>query len=96
MIRVEVRSYGEVLESSRADPDFDPVLSGVDRTAYPILGHLDPYGDTYLNSMQVTTLKGEIARAGDRLVPARFAGDLLALCELCLADSHRFMRFIGD
>ncbi|MFD2416457.1 hypothetical protein [Amycolatopsis pigmentata] len=63
MIRVEVRTArGDVLESTSADPDFDPVQLVVDRDAYPILGHLDPYGDTFLNRMQAKPLKAEIAR----------------------------------
>lgn len=99
MIRVDVRSSkGEILASVIADPKFDPVLLGVDRLAYPILGHLDPYGDTVLNRMQVRTLLQETDRLGpdDRLIPAEFRASLVELCNKCLARPHRFLWFIGE
>ena len=98
-MRVDVRSpRGEVLAAVPADPDFDPVQRGVDRTAYPVLGHLDPHGDTILNRMQARTLKEEIVRcrAECSLIPAPFAATLLDLCEQALARPHRFLWFIGD
>lgn len=62
MIRVDVTSSkGDLVTSVAADSEFDPVLSGVDRKRYPILGHLDPYGDTFLNRLQVETLLEEIS-----------------------------------
>jgi hypothetical protein len=99
MIRVDLRSSrGEVLESVPADPKFDPVLLGVDRVAYPILGHLDPYGDTVLNRMQVRTLLGELKslEGDDMVVPAQFRAIITELCEKCLARPHQFLWFIGE
>ena len=99
MIRVDVRSSrGEVLVSTDTSPEFDPVLLGIDRVAYPILGHIDPYGDTILNRMQVRTLMQEIdnLESDGNLIPADFRGALIGLCEECLAQPHRFMWFIGE
>ena len=99
MIRVDLRSSrGEVLESLAADPEFDPVLLGIDRVAYPILGHIDPYGDTVLNSMQVRSLLEELDRLGpdDKMIPAQFRASIAVLCEKCLARPHRFLWFIGE
>lgn len=99
MRRIDLRSSrGEVLGSVDADPKFDPVLLGIDRDAYPILGHLDPYGDTILNRIQVRSLLGEISRLGpeDKLVPVQFRESLVALCEKCLAHPHQFLWFIGE
>lgn len=99
MIRVDVRSSsGDILASVAADPRFDPVLFGVDRTEYPILGHIDPYGDTILNEMQVRSLLKEIARLGpgDKLVPVQFRASLVDLCEKSLVHPHRFLWFIGE
>jgi hypothetical protein len=99
VIRVELRSsHGEVLDSVDVDPEFDPVLLGIDRAAYPILGHLDPYGDTILNRMQVRTLLEELDRLGpdNRVMPAQFRASMVELCEKCLARPHRFLWFIGE
>ncbi len=75
MIRIDLRSaQGEILDSIRADPDFDPVLAGVDRKNFPILGHIDPYGDTVLNGMQAETLLTEIARLRPRAIPRSLTG----------------------
>ena len=99
MIRIDLRSSrGEVLDSLEADPKFDPVLLGIDRVAYPILGHLDPYGDTILNRMQVRTLLDEIDRLGSdaKLIPPQFQESIVELCKKCLAKPHRFLWFIGE
>lgn len=99
MIRVDVRSSrDEVLASLAASPEFDPVLLGIDRVAYPILGHIDPYGDTILNRMQVRTLMEEIDRlgSGEKLIPADLRVALIGLCKECIAHPHRFTWFIGE
>jgi hypothetical protein len=99
MIRVELRSSrGEILESVDAEPKFDPVSLGIDRVAYPILGHLDPYGDTVLNRMQVRTLLEEIDRlgSGERFFSTRFRESLTDLCVKCLARPHQFLWFVGE
>jgi hypothetical protein len=99
MIRIDVRSSkGDLVASVVSDPGFDPVLSGVDRKRYPILGHLDPYGDTVLNRLQVQSLLEEISevRSNPEIVPAGFADELVALCRECLLRPHRFLRFVGE
>jgi hypothetical protein len=99
MIRVDVRSgKGDVVASVAADSEFDPVLSGVDRKTYPILGHLDPYGDTVLNRLQVETLLEELSevRSNPEIVSAEFADTLVMLCHECLQRPHRFLRFVGE
>jgi hypothetical protein len=99
MIRVDLRSSrGDILESVSANPNFDPVLAGVDRAAFPILGHLDPYGDTVLNRMQVETLLKEISqiRLDHSIIPVQFVEPLVGLCERCLSRPHRFLWFVGE
>jgi hypothetical protein len=99
MIRVDLRSSaGEILGSVTADPDFDPVLAEIDRSSHPILGHLDPYGDTVLNRMQVASLIAEISRVRGEgiLIREPFARELVELCEECLRRPHRFIWFIGE
>jgi hypothetical protein len=99
VIRVDLRtSRGEILESLPAHPNFDPVLAGVDRSVFPMLGHLDPYGDTVLNRMQVETLLGEISLVRSRggLISDSFGDSLVDICKKCLSRPHRFVWFIGD
>lgn len=99
MIRIDVRSAnGEVLASVKAHPDFDPVLFGVERSRFPILGHLDPYGDTILNRLQVESLLNEIAELGPDggVVPHGFVEDLVSISRECLVKPHRFLWFVGE
>ncbi len=65
---------------------------------YPILGHVDPYGDTILNRMQVRTLLGEMdnLRSDEKIIPTGFRQSLTGLCEKCLERPHRFLWFIGE
>lgn len=86
------------MASVAADSEFDPVLSGVDRKRYPILGHLDPYGDTVLNRLQVQSLLEELSevRSDPEIVSAEFADTLVLLCHKCLQRPHRFLRFVGE
>ncbi|MEU8826486.1 hypothetical protein [Streptomyces sp. NPDC048636] len=86
------------MTSVAADPEFDPVLSGVDRKRYPMLGHLDPYGDTVLNRLQVKSLLEELSevRVNPEIVSEEFADTLVMLCHECLLRAHRFLRFAGE
>jgi hypothetical protein len=99
MIRVDLKSArGQTLRSLTADPDFDPVLAGIDRTQYPMLGHLDPYGDTILNRMQVGTLLAEVStlRSELAIIPHSFADELEDMCAECLRRPHHFLWFVGE
>lgn len=99
MIRIDVRSAsGDVLESLAAEVGFDPVLQGIDRRVYPILGHLDPYGDTILNRLQVRALLEEIERLGEDngVISVRFRSALVNLCRKCLAHPHQFLWIVGE
>ncbi|SDT33035.1 hypothetical protein SAMN05428941_2489 [Streptomyces sp. 2114.2] len=89
---------GDRVASVAADSEFDPVLSGVDRKRYPILGHLDPYGDTVLNRLQVESLVEEISevRTNQEIISSEFADKLVALCRECLLRPHRFLWFVGE
>jgi hypothetical protein len=97
MRRIDVRSArGDVLQSVSAE-GFDPVRKGISRTEYPILGHIDPYGDTVFNRMQVRTLMEEIARleCAD-IISGQLRDSIIELCERCLARPHQFLWFIGE
>ncbi|MDQ2839287.1 MAG: hypothetical protein M3Y89_18060, partial [Actinomycetota bacterium] len=55
----------------------------------PILGHIDPYGDTVLNGMQAETLLTEIARLRPEggVIPAQFADALIELSRRVIKNS---------
>ena len=65
---------------------------------FPMLAHVDPYGDTIFNRAQMSELAGELTTIqadldGEALSTAR------ALCILIAAHGsapHRYLWFIGD
>ena len=98
MISVKVKSArGEVIRRIPVDPDFDPVLSGIDASVYPHLSVIDPYGDTVFNYLQVKRLlvELELYRQACEISP-EFLENMREMCELVLAGTHRFLWFIGE
>ncbi|WP_426510219.1 hypothetical protein ACPPVO_05735 [Dactylosporangium sp. McL0621] len=98
MLTVEGRtSRGEVLLRVVAHPSFNPVLFEVDPVRFPLLAGIDPYDDTFFNSLQVKRLLLEIdsydTNRGEWEV---FLPEFLAVCREVLARPHRFLRFVGD
>jgi hypothetical protein len=65
LIRVE--EAGHVVEEVVADRAFDPVRHGLRSAEFPLLGSLDPYGDTFLDPDRCGLLETEIRGAGGRL-----------------------------
>lgn len=101
MLKIIVRDAAGVdIETLVSHPGFDPVSCGIDRVEYPVLGHLDPHGDTVLNSLQMRTLIQELARAraaGERgLGSPEFQAQLERLVAVARERVHRFLWFIGD
>lgn len=98
MISVQVRkARGDVIQKIVADPDFDPVLLGVDAARYPYLSGIDPYGDTVFNGLQVRWLLEELGSYKSVCqASAEFMHDLDELCRMVQPGSHRFLWFIGD
>ncbi len=58
---------GTIIEEVVADLRFKPVRAGFSAEEYPMLGTLDPYGDTSLNYLQSALLESELRRAAPRL-----------------------------
>jgi hypothetical protein len=61
---------------------YRPLVSWVDRSTFPLLGHVDPYGDTVLNRSQVESLQSELSEiaamidsSGIRSFVSRFGAD---------------------
>jgi hypothetical protein len=91
---------GSTVAEALLDRRFNPLLKGVDRQRFPIMGILDPYGDTSLNYLQCAQLLEELQRGKAFLesveVPEATVGELTKLCRLAMAKPHRQLLFIGD
>jgi hypothetical protein len=91
---------GALVEKTVADRNFNPVLKGIDAHDYPVLGTLDPYGDTALNYLQCELLIRELERGAELLMQAGVQEDSIAelarMCRLTRAKPHRKLLFIGD
>jgi hypothetical protein len=99
-VSVVLRNYsGETLASLPCA--YMPLTSVADREMYPILGHVDPYGRTIYNRLQMQTLVEELDRiraAGSDLDAERLAV-IDGLRELCVKGLHRphtLLWFLGD
>jgi hypothetical protein len=91
---------GAIVEEVVADVNFNPVQTGFKSTDFPMMGTLDPYGDTSFNYLQCELLEGEIPSASKRLedrgVSSEFIEDLVRLCRVGRARPQRRFVFIGD
>ncbi|MEI8411511.1 MULTISPECIES: hypothetical protein [unclassified Kribbella] len=99
LVRV-VEENGLIVEEVVADKNFNPVRSGFRSIDFPIMGTLDPYGDTSLNYLQCELLENEIQKAAPCLKSASvadaFVVELLRLCKVSRAKPQRSLVFIGD
>jgi hypothetical protein len=89
-----------VVEILVMDHNFNPVLKGVDREKFPMLGSLDPYRDTSLDyakcRLLLRELKGSEAFFASIGVAEESIRELRRLCALACAGPHRRLLFIGD
>lgn len=80
---------------------YNPIVEWVDRARFPMLGHIDPYGNTIFNGGQMQTLieELELVRA---LYPeassqsADAVSEIQRLCEIGARRPHTYLWFIGD
>lgn len=91
---------GTIVEEVVADLSFNPVRAGFSSSEFPMMGTLDPYGDTSFNYLQCELLEGELQAAGKTLEGLGVSGDsvseLIRLCRLSRAKPQRRFVFIGD
>jgi hypothetical protein len=90
---------GEVLV--RLPRPYVPLVSWTERAEYPILGYVDPYGNTIYNRGQMETLMEELVRI--RQASLELSEDtrasidgLLELSAKGVQKPHRYLWFIGD
>ena len=80
--------------------DVGSALPGIgERESYPLLGHVDPFGETCFNQLQVSTLLAEL----DHLAATKpnadrkaLAGAVRVLVATHMSRPHRYLWFIGD
>jgi|SRR5882757_249956 len=98
MLVAEVRTAkGQVLGRLFAHEKFNPVLLGIDIEMFPMLGSIDPYGDTAFNYLQVQRFLVEIQTyERDEAGFDEFLRDLEVFCSEALRKPHRFLWFVGD
>lgn len=91
---------GKTVEQVVADLRFNPVRAGFEQTEFPVMGMLDPYGDTFLGQFQCELLQEEVGLAAARLekqgVSSEFIVELVRLCEVCCENPQFQLVFIGD
>lgn len=75
------------------------ILPHVHDNRFKCLRYIDPYGDTTFNQLQIVPLlddlgilKGIVASKDDRLILEQ----LESLCATCMAETHLYLKFIGD
>jgi len=104
------KENGETLNSAHEAPDEGQVLPILNPAEFPMLGHVDPFGNTIFNRSQMREIVAEIdrlvgepsaggRRIGEPSVDERQAEFLLKVKELCaegLTRQHRFLWFLGD
>jgi hypothetical protein len=77
-----------------------PLVSGGDLLEYPMLSHIDPYGNTIYNRGQMRTLRTELGRFTDSVElsgeSSEMVQQLLAICAKGLERPHRYLWFVGD
>jgi hypothetical protein len=67
--------------------------------SYPMLQHIDQYGNTIFNGLQMRELLVEWDRLTQTLTDAsqvKVALEIRRLAEKCQQKPHTFLRFIGD
>lgn len=98
-ITVELRdAQGNVLQRVvEGAVELSKVLPPLGDPDFPVLGLVDPYGDTFFSSLQMKAVLPELRRL-KQLVPNPPAVliDVEELAEQCAEGVHVFLVFVGD
>lgn len=64
---------------------------------YPMLGFVDPYGNTVFNPLQMAVVLPELRRLRERMPnPPPVLGEVEKLAEECANGVHVYLVFVGD
>lgn len=99
-ISVVLKDQAGTVLASLEEP-YRPLVSWADRSKFPILGHIDPYGNTAFNRGQMETLLTELKRIRGALSEFNNDKELMIqkledICADGLRKPHRFLWFVGD
>jgi len=89
---------GEVIDQI-ADTEGGVSRLVIRRTVSPLLGSIDPYGDTVFNRLQVGRLLGEwveIESLAATDFERQLCGAARRLFERAAREVHLYVRFVGD
>ncbi|MFI6495656.1 hypothetical protein [Streptomyces sp. NPDC050564] len=98
LISVIVRTYtGEILVTC-THPAIGSMCRRAATLALPMLGHVDPYDDTWFNKSQRRLVLPELNSLTDSASApeAAAAAEVLALAEMLERKPHRYLIFVGD
>ncbi|GAA1722861.1 hypothetical protein GCM10009765_83550 [Fodinicola feengrottensis] len=89
-----------LIEMVASDPALGWVVPYLPPGEFPMIGHIDPYGNTIFNRSQMRALRAEIdvCRTDERVKPGavEFLLEISRLCELGDKRPHKFLWFLGD
>ena len=91
---------GKELERLPDTPyDLQAILPTYGETGFPLLGYINPYGDTIFSSYQMKPFRAEWSQVFSRARNERDRELVLAvdsLAEVCARRVHTYLRFEGD
>ncbi len=77
--------------------DLTKLMPPMDDPDFPMLGLLDPYGDTFFSGTQMRRVIPELRKLRDlTLHPPPVLDELDDLASECAEGVHRFLVFVGD
>ncbi|MFF0836637.1 MULTISPECIES: hypothetical protein [unclassified Streptomyces] len=95
---MNVRTYtGETLAAC-THPAIDDLCRRAETLALPMLGHVDPYDDTWFNRSQMRLLIPELKTLinSASALEADATAEVLVLAEQLERKPHRYLIFVGD
>ena len=98
MIRVVVQDEHGVAIGKPVDLPSDLFPEEAD-SRFVCLKSVDLYGDTVFNRIQARSLRADLQLLNEGLAGERdrmLVEETIALVDLCLAEPHRYIKFIGD
>lgn len=75
------------------------LLPQVGDDAYPMLGSIDPYGDTTFNNLQMRRFLAEwdaVSQKARTTEEQFLVSAIESLAQRCRAEVHVYLKFIGD
>ena len=96
-VRLQTSAGTTIASVTEGAVDLSRVLPPFADPAFPYLGLIDPYGDTWFSSLQMHALLPEIRRLRSSIPePSGVLMRVEELAQQCAASVHIFLRFVGD